>query len=443
MVLQTLALLLLATLMRPAQAQGRYYIPEVPADLSQVDFYLLTAGLGPQLHERFGHTGIRIHDRTNDRDVVFNWGKFSFNEPAFALKFYRGSLVYSMGVRTMASEIDSFQTAGRRLVQERIQLSASQKRTLFNKIAWNAIPDNRNFAYQYWYKNCATIPRDYLDQALHGQIQARFTGINAGVVFRDYVRSNLQAIPFVVPGLDIVMNGNIDRPISKWDEMFLPRKLRETLLEMPQISDQGDALAGTRLLEDTVVLVDQLEDDAQSIPDYPILAFLGLAPLLVAALASLRQNRQRAYRALGLAGMVWGALSGFVGVALVVNWLLSGHPDTWHNVNLMIFFPFDWLLVGIGWGLWRAGDRIKDRLLILHSGRALVVLHLVTLILLVVGTAAGLIEQNIWRVVAWFGVPTVLLAMAYATWAFGSPVLIPAAAPIKQRTRKPAVARSR
>jgi hypothetical protein len=428
--LRSLVLALLCTLAAGAAAEPRYYVPEIPADLGAVDFYLLTAGLGPHLHERFGHTGIRVHDKAKGLDVVFNWGKFSFNEPGFALKFYRGSLTYSMGVRTMAAEVESFLDAGRRLVQERLQLTSAQKRSLLEKIAWNARPENRSFAYQYWYKNCATIPRDYLDEALAGQVRARFVAAPAGgVVFRDYVRNNLQAIPFVAPGLDVVMNANIDRPITKWEEMFLPEKLRETLLEMPQIDDEGKPVPGTRLLSDTVVLVDEENDYAAALPDYLLLALIGLVPLGVAGLAFSAKKRRLAFRALGWAGIGWGGLSGFVGTALLLNWFASGHPDTWHNANLLVFFPVDWLFLALGIALVRAGDRIKDRIPFLHAGRVLAAAHLAALALLVALKLLGLVQQDVWRILTWFVVPTAALSLAYTLLAFGDPVAVRTARP--------------
>lgn len=402
----------------PGRAESRYYVPEVPADLSWVDFYLLTAGLGSQLHERFGHTGIRVHDRLHDRDVVFNWGKFSFHEPLFALKFYRGSLTYSMGVRTLTNEVAIFMATGRRLVQERINLTLAQKRALLTQIAWNARPENRDFAYQYWFKNCATIPRDYIDQVLAGQLRAATAAVRAKAVFRDYVRNNLQAIPFVAPGLDVVMNANIDRPISLWEEMFLPEKLRETLLTMPQVDDAGRLVPGTRLLTDTTVLVEAYDDLSPALPDYMLMALFGLVPLTVAALAWRCKRRLWAYRALGALGMSWGALSGFLGAALLINWLASGHPDTWHNANLLLFFPVDWLYARWGLAVWRARGPIKDRMIFRHSGRLLCILHLAAFLVLLAGLASGVLEQNLGRILTWFAVPAALLPLSYLTWVF-------------------------
>ena len=70
--------------------------------------------------------------------------------------------------------------------------------------------------------------------------------------------------------------------------------------------------------------------------------------------------------------------------------------------------------------------------------------HVLGFAVLVMGAASGMIEQNIWRVVGWFGLPTILLSLDYAILAFGAPVVVPVvAAAARDRARKPQVARSR
>ena len=164
--------------------EARYYVPAVPEDMAQVDFFLITGGVGDEVANRFGHTGIRVLDHVNKMDVVFNWGKFSFNQPGFLWKFFRGSLTYSMGVRTFAADKNHYREDERRLVMEPLHLTLAQKRRLLEKIAWNAVPEHRDFAYQYWFKNCATIPRDDLDEVLDGQVRAKFAGRKTDKTFR-------------------------------------------------------------------------------------------------------------------------------------------------------------------------------------------------------------------------------------------------------------------
>lgn len=408
------ALLALVALSAAAAETPRYYVPEVPQDMSQVDFYLLTVGVGPQVVNRFGHTGIRVVDKAGKSDVVFEWGRFQFDQGNFLWKFFRGSLVYSMGVRTFKSELSFRQREERAVVQERLNLTGKQKRRLMEKIAWNAVPENRSFPYQYWFKNCSTIPRDYIDEVLEGQVRSTFFAAEADRVFRDYVRANLSAVPFVVPSLDIMMNANIDRPITGWEEMFLPARLRANLLAMPSVDDEGNPVPGTRLLTETTVLADAPESFDAPFNDYLALAGLYGVPLVFGLVLLLlrgdARSTARGYLLVGLATTLYGLFGGAFGLTLLLNWLFSGHPDGWQNVNLLVFFPVDLVYAVIGVKLMRARAPVKDRFPVAHAGALLGAAHLIALALLVLLSSVGVVQQDVWRIVGWFGVPLAGLA---------------------------------
>lgn len=398
--------------------RARYYVPEVPADIGQVDFYLMTVGVGEEVANRFGHTGIRVVDPASKTDLVYNWGKFYFDQSGFLWKFYRGSLTYSMGIRTFQADVMRHMTDERRLVMDKLNLTTNQKRRLFEKIAWNSLPENRDFEYQYWFKNCATIPRDYLDEVLEGQVRAKFYTAKIEPVYRDYVRGNLARTPFVAPLLDVMMNGNIDRPITAWDEMFLPHYLREQLAQMPTIDDEGNPVPGTHLLSDTKVLLDHAEPFERPFNDYAAL----MAPTalgLLGALVMYSRKRQKAfYRCLGVATAYWGLFAGILGVALATNWLFSGHPDGWHNANLLLFWPLDLVLIPLGLKFFRTGTSARDRWPVLNAARFYCFLHFVAFAAWVLFAGIGVVSQNVWLVALWFGVPALGLLGMIAGFGF-------------------------
>lgn len=423
-----LILLSLGTWAGFTAASPRVYIPPIPADLAAVDLYLLTAGVGDEIANRFGHTGIRILDRRTGSDVVFNWGKFQFDSPGFAWKFFRGSLPYSLGVRTFRNDVAIYVESGRRLVMDRLHLTAQQKLALIQKIRWNAQPANREFAYQYWFKNCSTIPRDYLNEVLHDQIAARFAREPAGRVFRDYVRSNLAYVPFVVPLLDTLMNGNIDREITFWEDMFLPSRLRDILKDMPAVDDTGQPLPGTHLLVDAAVLVNASEEFAPPFPDYAALILPIAASLLVLGGTRVcarmmfsgekRAAMERAsLRAVGLGALYWGVVSGLTGCTLVLNWGFSGHPDGWANANLLFLWPLDLCLVPLGWQLLKTGSPWKDRWPFSGAGKIYFQAKALGLALLWGVHKGGVLQQDVTRVALYFGGAS--LALGGVLWAFG------------------------
>ncbi len=398
--------------------RNRYYVPEVPSNIGQVDFYLMTVGVGEEVANRFGHTGIRVVDPASKTDLVYNWGKFYFDQSGFLWKFYRGSLTYSMGIRTFQADVMRHMTDERRLVMDKLNLTTNQKRRLFEKIAWNSLPENRDFEYQYWFKNCATIPRDYLDEVLEGQVRAKFFAAKIEPVYRDYVRGNLARTPFVAPLLDVMMNGNIDRPITAWDEMFLPTYLREQLLQMPTIDDEGNPVPGTHLLTETKVILDYAEPFERPFNDYAAL----MAPTALGLLGGLvmyARKRQKAfYRFLGGATLYWGLFAGIIGVTLALNWLFSGHPDGWHNANLLLFWPLDLALIPLGFRLLRTGTSTRDRWPVPNSARLYLALHFAGFVVWVALAGLGVIQQNVWLVALWFGLPAVALFGMVAGFGF-------------------------
>src|SRR6478609_3884171 len=55
---------------------------------------VMTCGTGNELYSLFGHTAIRVRDRENNLDVVYNYGAFDFDTPNFVMKFTKGDLDY-------------------------------------------------------------------------------------------------------------------------------------------------------------------------------------------------------------------------------------------------------------------------------------------------------------------------------------------------------------
>ncbi|NRA43867.1 MAG: DUF4105 domain-containing protein [Oligoflexales bacterium] len=319
-----------------------------------IDYYLLTVGLGEGIAARYGHTMIKMVDRTNLRESNINWGMFSFADPYFAMNFFLGHLRYWVIDESSRHLYQRYRFYEKRpVVSEKINLTTMQKKQLFDLIMENLEPENKYFWYQYFYKNCSTIPRDYLDQVLSGNLMKRFENEISDTNFRGYVRVNLNRPPIVAFFLDIVMNDRLDEPLPKWVEMFYPAKLREYLLTLPAYDDDGKPVAGSQLLTETRVIVD-LED----VPPDPWRVhpwFLGLNLLgLIFGFGLLQIKQESKYRlianklgSISLATFMgfWSLFAGILGLTMTVSWMFSAHLDLYHNANLFLFWPVDLLFL--------------------------------------------------------------------------------------------------
>ena len=81
---------------------------------------LLTCSQGGDISSAFGHSAIRVKDIQHGRDLVFNYGTFSFNEPHFMLNFLRGDLNYFLSVSSFNQFKESYERAGRGITEQQL-----------------------------------------------------------------------------------------------------------------------------------------------------------------------------------------------------------------------------------------------------------------------------------------------------------------------------------
>ena len=335
----------------------------IPSDLSRVHFYLLTMDVGNQVYDNFGHTALRVVDENNNTDTVYNWGLFDMSGGVvgFSFNFFKGIMNYQLGLSSPQNEFANYRQQQRTVWQDRINLNNRQKEILYKRLVWNTRSENIVYPYNYFFDNCTTRVRDYLDEALSGVIAASSSQLTSNT-FRDLVGNHYESIALVEFSLDVLMNSNIDRPVSEWEEMFLPLSLRNRLMNI----SSDVALDGERqnLLSESTVIMEFAAPEKQRDP-FLIALIAMLAPLLILFLLVRRVSMSYlaahsrisllspglSYRLLGLLGLVLCLFSGIFGVLMLGGWFFSGHVDLYNNVNLLLFWPTDLfgLAVALRW----------------------------------------------------------------------------------------------
>ena len=118
---------------------------------SQFRVWLITAGPGDLVWERFGHNALRVLDTETGRDVVYNWGIFDFNQAHFIPRFLKGEMFYMMAPFSTAAMVDSYVLANREVVMQELALTPSQRLMLSDLAELNALSENRDYFYDYFY----------------------------------------------------------------------------------------------------------------------------------------------------------------------------------------------------------------------------------------------------------------------------------------------------
>ena len=344
----------------------------LPTDFSKVHFYLVTIDVGNMLWDNFGHTALRVVDENNNTDAVYNWGLFdtSAGVVRFSFNFFKGIMNYQLGINSPAAEFAMYRQQQRTVWQDKINLNNQQKETLYNRLLWNTRPENIVYPYHYFDDNCTTRVRDYIDEALSGKIFSA-TDIPTGNTYRDLVKYHYRSLSLIEFSLDLLMNSNIDRAISQWEEMFLPLSLRGHLLTL----SSDVAIGGQRqpLLSESSIIVEFPTPQAQPNPYYlagtvllvpTLLMFLLLRKVSMSYFAThsriTLEAPELSFRLLGLVGLLAAFFSGVYGCLMLGGWFFSGHDDLYSNVNLLLFWPTDllgvvvalrWLLLAKSWPL--------------------------------------------------------------------------------------------
>ena len=347
----------------------------LPADFNNVHFYLLTVDAGKLLWDKFGHTALRVVDEGTQTDIVLNWGSFDFSDPiSFSIKFFRGITDFKLEPWSTEQFYNAYSLQGRTLWQDKINLTNSQKEVLYKRIAWNLRAENISYSYHYFFDNCTTRLRDYLDEAMGGKIAMETRGIIQST-FRDKIRYHYSSMPFIAGALDVLLNSDVDRPISQWEEMFLPLSLRSTLTRLS--SDVITNRQALPLLSEPETIFEFTPPQAKtSVWLYVVLGLL--APLLLLCFFLKRvplsalthpsglilRSPAFSYRVLAIVGILVSLCSGVLGLIMATGWIMSGQTELHHNVNLLLFWPTDLfgLVISVYWLIsvkpWSLGSKL-------------------------------------------------------------------------------------
>ncbi len=302
---------------------------------TELTVYLMTMGPGKRVWERFGHNAIWIHDPVAGTDQTYNYGLFDLRQENFLLRFVQGRMWYWMRGFPAQSYVESYRRDNRSVWVQELQMAPEAKQELQRFLQWNERPENRYYHYDYYRDNCSTRVRDALDRVLGGQVRSQMAKAPAGTTYRFHTQRLTANDPLVFTGLLLGLGQPVDRPITKWEEMFLPLSMREHFRNLTvRLADghQAPLVKSERTL---------FQSTAPLPPDRPpnwtaAYSLIGLAigGLLFALALAARRNRWARYGFLTFS-WIWLLVSGIAGLVLAGLWGLTDHAAAYRNENVL------------------------------------------------------------------------------------------------------------
>lgn len=288
---------------------------------------LLTCSPGEELYSAFGHTGIRVTDYINSFDVVFNYGTFDFDQPGFYTNFVKGKMLYMITVDGFEDFRYQYIYEKRRVVEQELNLTAEQKKKVFDFLYWNAKPENREYLYDFFWDNCCTRPRDVFEKALNGNLQYTYEGFDTTKTMRQALKPYVAQMPWVDFGFDLILGLPCEVRATARNQTFLPGKL-ELLFEHATVNDQP-------FVTNRKVVVD--------LPFEPK-PYTGITPLMVTFLLLVLGTVAAVWERIKNTHF-WGVdfavffIAGLLGTFFLCMWLFTIHYSTPKNLNMLWLLP--------------------------------------------------------------------------------------------------------
>jgi len=322
-------------------------------DSCTLEISLLTCAPGTDLYSIFGHTAIRVLDRTRGMDIVYNYGTFDDTDPLFYLKFSRGIMRYSLSADTFENFLPEYQFEHRAIVAQVLNLNCAEKKQLYEALRTNTLEENRLYDYHFHTDNCTTraariIESNTSDSLIYKNIlpvnssvvqpPANSSMSGPGLSFRDMIHEYLdkQEAKWSEFGIDLFLGANLDAKVTNVEAIhFLPDYL---------FKGMDSAYTGNKkMVSEKQILLNFPEKDSSRNGLTPFVVFLFL--FLLTTLLIFFRSRPYIGRTLMIFDIIFFSLLGLFGILMASMWLGRVDDVCRKNINILWALPTHLIIV--------------------------------------------------------------------------------------------------
>lgn len=288
---------------------------------------LVTVAPGTELYSIYGHSALRVRDRTQNLDRCFNYGTFDFDQPGFILKFMRGKLLYYVNPEPGRAFERGNLADHRSMVEQELNLSQEQRQELYTLLRENVREENKYYKYDFFYDNCATRIRDIVKKAYGDKLTYSSSGSESNTTMRQLLDPFQRNYAWTDFGIDIILGMPADKVASPEDHMFLPEGMMKVFYQT-QTPDGKPLVLSSKNIPDP--------PPGEVILPYNRFTKPMFISLLVFALGLFTMRYPKAERVFN--GVFYFVL-GVAGLIIFFLWFLTDHQATKNNLNIFWALP--------------------------------------------------------------------------------------------------------
>ncbi|MBO4397248.1 MAG: DUF4105 domain-containing protein [Bacteroidaceae bacterium] len=326
--------MLLCTNLVHAQENDSSYVEQSGQDM-QVS--LITCSPGTEIHAFFGHTAIRVIDKQNRRDIVFNYGMFNYKTENFIYKFVKGETFYELGAEPADFFFERYNERNVNVTEQILNLTPEEKIQIQALLFENLLPENRLYKYNWLYDNCATRARDMIEKVIDGKVQYGESSY-ADLTTREILRKHTSVNSWIEFGIDMLLGTEIDKPLTKRQQMFIPSNLQEQVSHA--VIHNSDNTTRNLVLATSC----PIKHDASIKEDKSHMALIFTTGLLLLTilLTFYEIKRKKIFKWFDV---ILAFCVGTIGLLISFLFFFSDHPGVSTNYLVIIFNPLAYLTI--------------------------------------------------------------------------------------------------
>ena len=270
-----------------------------------------------------------MQDNQTGVDEVYNYGTFEFDDDFYA-KFVRGKLLYALAMQSFPEFMYQYQVESRSVISQELALTCKQKQQLVTALRTNALPQNKNYRYDFLFDNCTTRAGDMVDSSSGANVVFGNILQPKPYTFRNHIDVYLNRAnqDWSKLGIDLLLGAKMDRPANNREAMFLPDNL---MLAFDSATIDGRPLVAAK---QTILAMPSVASESLLIT--PVVAF-GFVLLLTVVFTFIK--KRWAQKAVGVLDFILFFSLGLVGVLLLFMWFGTDHALCANNYNLLWALP--------------------------------------------------------------------------------------------------------
>lgn len=293
---------------------------------------ILTYSRTNEVHAMYGHTAMRVCDATNGFDMIFNYGMFDFRSDYFVYRFARGYTDYILGISNFQNLTIECYIRNMSVSEQVLNLTSLEKQKVFDYLMNNAEPQNRTYRYNFLFDNCATRPRQVIENCVSGKVVYKDT--IATKTFRTLIHDCIGPNKWLTFGIDLVLGSPLDSKATYREQMFLPAYFADAYSRTVIVDSLGK--------ERKLVL-----SSSEIIPANPLVeevtpfwyspnTIAAVLFILIFTVSFIGLKKQKFYTWIDVTLF---AIYGLTGCIIFFMTFFSTHPATTPNYNLIVLHP--------------------------------------------------------------------------------------------------------